>query len=784
MKDVRNQLTFTAIFLFAFSFSLSAQQAQTVRGTILDVLLQTPIAGVTVSLGDQQTITDNNGLFRFTEVVPGNYAIRAFHVGYNNFQLENVQVNAGKETVLNITIEARVKSEEELIIRSSGKKNRPLNEMSVVSARAFSVDEVQKYAASVNDPGRMAVGFPGVMSANDGSNDIVIRGNAPSGLIWRMEGVDIPNPNHFAMTGSAGGGISILNTQLLSNSDFITGAFAAEYGNGISGVFDLRLRKGNNEKREYTLQAGIMGLNLAAEGPFSKSYKGSYLVNYRYSTLSLLSKIGLNVGPGTTNFQDVSYNISLPAGKAGNFTVFGFSGFSNQSIKPEFDSSKWETDFDRYSGKFVSNTIMNGLTHSIGLGAKTNLRTVLGYSSVVNRNDGQYVETLPDLHTELNNRFRFKTNKFIVSSTLNHRFNTRNSLRSGIIVNAVDFNYYELNKENIAAPLIERVNVQANTQTLQAFSQWQHKFSDRLVFNGGLHYMRLFYNQTQAVEPRASLRWTINNANTLSFGYGLHSQLQTYGVYFGKVSTPAGIDIYPNRNLEFTRSHHYVTSFAHSFSRNLRLKLEVYYQQLFDVPVGNSDTSTLSTLNLDNNFVTDEMVNKGKGRNYGAELSLERYLNNHFYYTISTALYQSKYTPLDGIERNTRFNGGSLASIMAGKEFLTGKKGRSYSIDVRGLYAGGYRTTPLDVARSAEAGYTIFKEKEAFSEQNPAYFRADLRLSTKWNARKATHTMSLDFQNVTNRKNVYNQSYDAWSGEVKTNYQIGLLLVFNYKLEF
>lgn len=784
MKDVRNQLTLTAVFLFIFSFSLTAQQLQTVRGTVMDVLLQTPVAGATVTLGEQQTITDNNGLFRFTDVTPGNYVVRAFHVGYNNLQLENIQVVAGKETVLNLAIETRVKSEEELIIRSSGKKNRPLNDMSVVSARAFTVDEVQKYAASVNDPGRMAVGFPGVMSSNDGSNEIVIRGNSPSGLIWRMEGVDIPNPNHFAMTGSAGGGISILNTQLLSNSDFITGAFAAEYGNGLSGVFDLRLRKGNNEKREYTLQAGVMGLNLAAEGPFSKSYKGSYLVNYRYSTLSLMSKMGLNVGPGEMNFHDLSYNISLPAGKAGSFTLFGFSGFSSQKIKPEMDSTKWETDFDRYSGKFVSNTIMNGLTHSIALGARTNLRTALGYSSVINRNDGEYVETQPDMHPALNNRFRFKTNKFIVSSTLNHRFDPRNSLRSGIIVNAVNFNYYELSKENIQAPLLERVNVQAGTQTLQAFSQWQHKFSDRLTLHSGLHYMRLFYNQTQSIEPRASLRWMIDNANTLSLGYGLHSQLQAYGVYFGKTTTPAGIDVYPNRDLDFTRSHHYVTSFAHSFNRNLRLKLEVYYQQLFDVPVGNSDTSTLSTLNLDNNFVTDELVNKGKGRNYGVEVSLERYLNNRFYYTISTSLYQSRYTALDGIERNTRFNGGSLASLMAGKEFLLGKKGRSYSVDMRALYAGGYRTTPLDVARSAEAGYTIFREKEAFSEQNPGYFRTDLRLSTKWNSVRATHTMSLDFQNVTNRKNVYNQNYDAWTGEVKTNYQVGLLVVFNYKLEF
>jgi len=125
--------------------------------------------------------------------------------------------------------------------------------MSAVSARAFTVEETQKYPAAINDPLRMATNFAGVASLDDGMNQIVIRGNSPTGLLWRMEGIDIPNPNHFAAKGSSGGGISILSSQLLSNSDFITGAFAADYGNALSGVFDLNLRKGNNEKRETTL---------------------------------------------------------------------------------------------------------------------------------------------------------------------------------------------------------------------------------------------------------------------------------------------------------------------------------------------------------------------------------------------------------------------------------------------------------------------------------------------------------------------------------------------------
>jgi len=774
-------LTSTFLLLFSFSFSY-AQMTQTVRGTISDIIVQSPIAGVTVTFNKQSVVTDAEGNFRFTNVPAGTYSLQLSHTGYNDVQLDNITVIAGKESVLTLTMDAKVKTEDELVLKANSKKNRPLNDMSVVSARAFTVEETQKYAAAVNDPSRMATAFPGVMTAEDGGNEIVIRGNAPSGLIWRMEGIDIPNPNHFSSAGSSGGGISILSTQLLANSDFITGAFAAEYGNGLSGVFDLKLRKGNNEKREYTIQAGVLGLNVAAEGPFSKSYKGSYLVNYRYSTLQLLNKMGVEVGPGVLNFHDLSYNIYLPTKRFGTFTFFGFNGFSEQTQKPEKDSTKWEEDGDRYSGKYVANTMMNGITHSITMGAKTNMRTVLGYSSAVNRYQAQFVED--NASVTMPYKDNYKTDRWTLSSTVNHKFSNRDALRAGIILSRINFDYYQLGKENRYAPIREVINTDGNTETIQGFAQWQHKFSNKLSVNGGLHYMRLLYNNTQSIEPRAAVKWDIDGHNSVGFGYGLHSQLQAYGVYFAETVDANGQTVLPNKDLEFTRSHHFVASYGHAFSRNMRLKIELYYQHLFNVPVSPYDSSTLSTLNVRNEFITDPLVNKGKGKNYGAELSLERYLADAFYYTISTSLYQAKYTAIDGRERSTRFNGGYLTSVIAGKEFARPGRNRIVGVNLRVMYGGGYRSTPLDFVRSADAGYAIYKEKEAFTIQSPAYFRTDLRVSMKWSRRHRTNTLSLDLQNVSNRKNVYDQGYDEWTNSIKTYYQQGLIPVLNYKLEF
>lgn len=757
---------------------------QRVRGTVTDNLLQRPVAGATVTLqgSGRSVITDAEGGFKFSGVPVTSQQLRISHTGYQEAFLENIVVNAGKETVLNISLEANVKMEEEVIVKSNLKKNRPLNDMSAVSARAFTVEETQKYAAAVNDPLRMATGFPGVMAPDDGNNSIVIRGNSPVGLLWRMEGIDIPNPNHFANTGSSGGGISILSSQLLANSDFVTGAFAAEYGNALSGVFDLKLRKGNNERKEYSFQAGVLGLNAAAEGPISAFYKGSYLVNYRYSTLELLNKMGLGLNSGTTNFQDLSYNISLPTKRFGDFTLFGFGGLSSDNFKAEKDSGKWKGSGDRYNSRFTSNTGMTGVTHRIFLGPQTSLRSALGFSFNTLKDQNEYVEDDYTISDDFKDSYA--TKKLTLSSVLDHRFDKKNSLRAGVIGNLIHFDYYKREKENPDAPLEEVMNTRGKTQTIQSFAQWQYKASNDLTFNAGVHYLRLLYNQSSSIEPRASVKWDMNKRNSLAFGYGLHSQLQPLGVYFAETDDGLGHIIRPNADLGFTRSQHFVLSHNYRLGQNLRLKTEIYYQHLFKVPVSVYDTSSFSALNIESEYVTDPLVNRGKGKNYGIELSLEKYLSDNFYYTISNSFYRSRYTAADGKERDTRFGGNYIVSILAGKDFVSANKLKTFGVNIKTIYAGGYRATPIDREKSLQQGYTLYKEDEAFSLQNPVYFRTDLRLSLKWNRKHITSTLSLDIQNLTNRLNFYNQQYDVEKGTIVTNYQTGLIPVLNYKIEF
>jgi outer membrane receptor protein involved in Fe transport len=210
----------------------------------------------------------------------------------------------------------------------------------------------------------------------------------------------------------------------------------------------------------------------------------------------------------------------------------------------------------------------------------------------------------------------------------------------------------------------------------------------------------------------------------------------------------------------------------------------LYYQKLYNVPVSADNATTFSTLNAIDQYITDPLVNKGRGRNYGAELSVEKYLSNNFYWTLSNSFYQSKYTALDGVERNTRFNGRHINTLLAGKEFVSERKSKTFGINIKTIYAGGLRTTPIDLAESRMRGYGVYKEQEAFTLQNPSYFRTDVRASIKWNKKQRTNTLSLDLQNVTNRLNVYSQWFDVKQGKVVYTYQNGLIPVLNYKVEF
>jgi hypothetical protein len=779
----------TTVLGLIFSAALFSQNlTQTIKGIVLDKSIKSPLIGANVIILNINPLkgaaVDEEGRFKITGVPVGKHTLKISYIGFKDIVLNNIVVNSGKELDLTIEMEENVIQGQEVVIKAKIEKQKALNELSVVSTKTFSVEETQRFAAAFNDPARMATAYAGVVTGNDGNNIIVIRGNSPNGLLWRMEGVDIPNPNHFSSVGTSGGGVSILSAQVLTNSDFSTGAFAAEYGNALSGVFDLKLRKGNSEKREYTIQAGLLGLDVAAEGPLStRSKKGSYLVNYRYSTLGLLSKLGLNIGDAPTKFQDLSFNISMPTEKYGNFTLFGFGGLSNQFSNGVADSLEWKKNNDkRFAWKFGANSGAVGITHSLVFN-KSYLKTVLSASGTENIFDSN--EILADYSRRNVNNENHRNTKYTLSSVFNHKFNAKHLLRTGAYANLIQYNFFQNNWDNDLKQSVMQINNKGNTLTTNIFAQWQYRPTEALTLNTGFHQFYLHLNQKTSFEPRFSVKYAFSQKQSISLGYGLHSQTQPMGVYFYETKKEnTQINYLPNENLDFTKAQHFVLAFDQMMQGNWHIKTEAYYQHLYDVPVSKSHNNTQSLLNLTDGYIPDIFDNKGKGRNYGLELTIEKFLTDGFYLLLSSSLYDSKYQALDGKWYNTRFNGNIANSLLLGKEWDFAKKNRTLGLNLKLTHIGGMHDTPVDFAASKNKNETVRDYTKAYETQMPYYMRADVGVRLKRNYKKITTSVSLDVQNVTNRQNVFNQYYDNTSQTVKYNYQAPMIPILSYKVEF
>lgn len=759
---------------------------QLIRGKILDKDTRTPLIGVSVSVLNSNPIissaSDIDGNFRLEKVPVGRQNIKFSYLGYEDFILNEVYINSAKEMVVSVELLQAVVQKNEVIIVAKRAKDKPLNEMSTVSARTFNVEETQRYASSVNDVGRMAAGFAGVAPAKDNNNDIVVRGNSPVGVLWRLEGIDIPNPNHFARRGSSGGGISIINASLLDNSDFSTGAFAAEYGNALSAVFDLKFRKGNNEKKEFTAKAGMLGLEFATEGPFSKKQNSSYLVNYRYSTLGILNKMGVYlVGKNVSNtYQDINFNISLPTEKAGIFTVFGLGGISKEERVIEKDTSLWKFRNDFLHYRFNTNMGATGVTWLYNLGPKTYIKSIaMAGASQVEYNEDTAQKNLQE---SVYSREKYLSGRYSLHTYINHKFNAKNTLKTGVLISNLFYNM-KLDLFNRTTRIVEtRINGKGNANLIQPYAQLKTRIGSSLTANIGIHAMYLTLNNTYSIEPRVGIKWDFWDNQSISFAYGLHSQVQPLGNYFTEIPQANGTSYFPNKKLDLTKAHHYILSYDLRLTENFRIKVEPYYQQLFNLPIGYDKNSTYMLLNERDGYARDTLVSEGKGTNKGIDLTVEKFFNKGVFFLLSCSWFDSKYQTHSTTKYNTKFNMKQTYSLLAGKEFNL-KKG-ILELGTRLVYMGGYWYSQIDAAKSSQMGETIYLQVNPYSLQMPDYWRVDLRFAYKINRAKFASIIALDIQNATAHKNVWKQDYDVDKQQITYIYQSSIVPVISYRIDF
>ncbi len=774
-------ITFSFLLLASFAFS---QKTQTIKGTVIDKQSQFPLIGANVVvLGTEPlmgNITDVDGNFRIENIPLGRHTIQISYLGYESTVVGNLVLNSAKELSVNISMEESFNQLEEVVISATTDRRDVINQMATVSARTISVEEASRFSGSLADPARMAQNYAGVSGASDDRNDIIIRGNSPTGVLWRMEGINIPSPNHFATLGSTGGPIGMLNINNLSNSDFYTSAWSADYGNALSGVFDLKLRNGNADKREYIGQIGFNGFEIGAEGPFRKGSKASYLINYRYSTLGVFDAIGIDLGTGSAvpQYQDINFKVNVPTERLGTFNLWGIAGKSNIDFKNtgEEDTTNLFNKFE--DSRFYSNTAVIGASHTYFVDDKSYTKLTLVGSGVGISGE---IDTTSKETGVVFEQFRFNRKQYKLSAHLkfNRKINKKNTFAIGAI-----YDYYILDmidSLNTGTSYKRIFDVADGTSLVQSYLNWQYRHNDKLKLNIGLHHQYFGLTNSNAIEPRLGIKYDATPKSSFNIGVGLHSMTQPIITYF--MQNDDGVEA--NRNIGFSKAAHAVFGYDYLITKNTRLKAEIYYQKLYDIPVDTS-ASSFSFLNTGADFILHNrtgLANEGTGDNYGLELTLEKFFSDGYYFLATGSFFDATYKGSDEVKRNTLFNGGYVLNGLAGKEFNIGKS-NSLSFDTKLTYAGGRRYTPINLEASNRFGTAILYEDQAWEKQYNPYFKVDFKISFKLNSKKIAQEWSVDLTNMTDNKNVFQRQYSAKAKTIRTTYQRGFLPIITYKIYF
>ncbi|MDH5605182.1 MAG: TonB-dependent receptor, partial [Cyclobacteriaceae bacterium] len=659
---------------------------------------------------------------------------------------------------------------EEIVIEADRDDRNTSNEFTYVSGQSFTAEKTQRIAGSINDPGRMAVSLPGVQfSQFDNQNTMIVRANSPFGLAWKLEGMEIPNPNHFADVGSSGGGISALSVFVLGESDFLSGAFAAEYGNAYAGVMDTHFRKGNTDSWEHRIQAGIIGLDIASEGPLSgkpkDTQKASYLFNYRYSTLGILGKMGVRVvKPDLENvFQDLSFNLFFPVSKKTFITLYGLGGISNETKFSNLADDS--TNCREYYFPTRLGVTGTTLTHLIDDKSYLYVAGSFGYNSIADIQDTVSFDGTP---FTLSDEY-YKDQRLVLTMSYNRQPNRRLNIKTGVTF--TDFIYdVHLLKWDYTNALMRRQNEGKGSSMLyEGYVQGIYRLSENFSVNAGLHAQLLGLNKDGRIEPRAAVAYQNKKGTNLSLAYGEHSRNLPFNFYETTITDGANnILSKPNRDLKMIKARHFIAMFDQRFA-GMRLKVEPFYQRLSNVPVSVNPSSTYSAINQDEFFVTDTLLNTGEGINQGVEVTLEKFFYNQLFFMLSGTFYDSKYKMNNGGPDkwyDTRYNNKMNISLSAGKEWKISDN-KLFEAGGRMIYGGGLRYTPIDEVASKKTGEPVFIQEEAFSLQAKEYFRIDARLAYRVNKPNISWKLSLDIQNLTNRDNVRRPFYNRYTNAIQ-----------------
>ncbi|MCP4220165.1 MAG: TonB-dependent receptor [bacterium] len=757
---MKRKILLLFVMLPAFLLPFPARKQGIIKGKIIDGLSKQPLPGVLVDPGADKkfkTLSNIRGEFIIRDVPVGNYNINFLLEGFNPIIKTDVIVKSNRITFLTVDYSPTLIVKEQVDVRPAYFK--PASE-APVSMKSFTAEEIRRSPGSAGDISRIVSSLASVAQVSDDDNGLAVRGGSPVENGFFIDNIEVPNINHFPVWGSTGGPIGLLNGEFIKEVDFYAGGFSSLYGEKLSSVMDIRLREGNRQEMDNQLDLTMAGIGLTSEGPLFGG-KGSWLISYRKSYLDLLvDAIGTGVSP---KFSDLQGKIVVDLNARNILTIMGLGGWDLYKMDKEKALEEGEDSYGSF--KSIEYTVgMNWLFLWSNKGySETSLSyTRTNFESAWNDNDEDSLDSSNNSNDGAVQLRNVNTYNFNAANRLKIGFEYKRLISRQRYFESADID--ELG--NPLLPVTRDIKRSFDKLGIFFFHHWTylHKFHVKLGFRGDF----FSYNKRMEWSPRLSLTYQLSPNSSIYASTGIYHQslpLQTL------LTSPG------NKDLKTPTAYHYSLGLTHLLSRDVQLTADVYLKEYRRLPLSyDYPTHSLS----DNpGHTVENLVDTGRGRSYGVEVTLQKKLKKKLYGLISGCYYRSRYRDLPGQWRNRVYDNRFIVTLLAGY-----KPDNKWEFSVKWSYAGGRPYTPFDMEQSTALNEGIVAIDKVNMARLDAYHSLNLRVDKRFHFKSTNLILFFSLWNVYNRKNTAYIHWDYLKNAPGRTNQWGFLPVFGVEYEF
>lgn len=743
------------VFLLILLTSLAALvNAQDIRvyGSVTNSLNNEPIPFANIVI-DGTTIgatTDFDGNFEMEGIAPGLYNFKCSYIGFNTSIKTEIQLTPNKNLRLNFAMTENAQIIEEVQVTANTFNK---TEESPTSLRTINASEIYRSPGGNRDISKVIANLPGVSSTPSFRNDIVIRGGAPNENRFFLDGVEIPNINHFATQGSSGGPVGIINVNFIREVDFYSGAFPANRGNALSSVMELKQIEGSDEEFSGSFMLGSSDAGLTINTPLSE--KSTMLISARRSYLQFLFQ-ALQL-PFLPTYNDIQFKLTHKPDKKNQFNIIGLAAIDEFTLNPEANNGI--DDPQRLAqNEYTLNNLPVNEQWNYTLGGtwkrffdNSNLFVVLSRSHL-NNTAVKYAD-YADLTSQ--KLIDYESQEIENKSRVEYNFR-ENNIKFNVGISVEDATYLNsTNRVLTSGDSIYNKLVETDLHFIKygAFAQLSKTYLvDRLVTSIGFRMDGNSFTEnttTPNFSPRLSLSYNLSGKSSLNANLGRYYQLPAYTILgFGLNNN------FLNQDAEYISCDHAVLGLEYNPSNYSKITLETFYKQYDNYPFSLIDSISLANLGGDFGVIGNEDISSiSQGRSYGVEFLAQQKLSSSVYGIMSVTYYRSEFEDKDEELIPSAWDNRFIFNMTAGKKFK-----RDIELGLKFRYTGGAPYTPIDLATSSNMDIWNINQRGVLnydalnSQRLKNVHGVDLRLDKKWYFKKWSLNAYLDIENLYNFK--------------------------------